>query len=390
MLFGTTLTRFRVIKQSVKFAKKKYSHKGGSTGNLKRHLKDAHVAVRLEEVRHEEEEGTSSTAAAPTSASGPGLSSTAAAPTRSSASATTPTSTTTTPTTTTTTTSTTTTITTTTASSTRQRRAQSNLTNFVSRPIGPLGQKQLDIQLAKMIAHDFQPYSIVEDAGFRGFVKLLNPSYILPSRKTLSTKIVPEFYQSIFQKVQDSMDKAESVCLTTDCWTSRTSTSFMAVTCHFVNEDFELVSFLLDCILLEDRHTGDYLAKKLMQCAIEWNIDDKVAACVTDGVANIVKAMAKKDQGGTGWPHAICFAHMLNLVVQHGIAKLKDSVDKVKAIVAFFHKSSTATTKLNQIQIEKRIPIPLRLKQESPTRWNSMLHMLRRILEIQDSVINQL
>ena len=257
-------------KAKCKHCKKTYSHKGGSTGNLKRHIKDAHVTVRLEEVR--DEEGTSSTAA-PTSASGPGLSSTP--PRRSSAPATTPTTTTTTTTTptTTTTTTTTTTITTTTASSTRQRRAQGNLTHFVSRPIGPLGQKQLDDQLAKMIARDFQPYTIVEDAGFRAFTKLLNPSYTLPSRKTLSNKIVPDLYQTIFEKVQDSVDQAESVCLTTDCWTSRTSTSFMAVTCHFVNEEFELVSYLLDCILLEDRHTGDYLAKKLLQCAIEWNID---------------------------------------------------------------------------------------------------------------------
>ena len=258
--------------------------------------------------------------------------------------------------------------------------------HFVQRPIDPLSQKRMDDALARMIAKDFQPYSIVEDAGFRSFCKELNPSYTLPSRKTLSTKIIPELYQRSFQKVMDSVDKAEKICLTTDCWTSRTTTSLMAVTCHFVNEDFEMVSYLLDCLMLTQSHTAEYLKQKLQQVATDWNIEDKIAACVTDGAANIVKALAKKKDGGLGWPHAICFAHTLNLIVQNGIGAVRPTVDKVKAIVQYFHRSTKASDKLKEQQ-KSSGKEELRLKQECPTRWNSMLFMLKRFIEMKEPVI---
>lgn len=60
----------------------------------------------------------------------------------------------------------------------------------VATPGDPLRQRALDEMLAKMIAQDFQPYSIIEDTGFQQFTKELNPHYVMPSRKTLSNTII--------------------------------------------------------------------------------------------------------------------------------------------------------------------------------------------------------
>ncbi|KAJ8884946.1 hypothetical protein PR048_011142 [Dryococelus australis] len=46
-----------------------------------------------------------------------------------------------------------------------------------------------------MIALDFQPYSIVEDQGFRSLIATLEPKYVLPSRKQFPAKIIPELYR---------------------------------------------------------------------------------------------------------------------------------------------------------------------------------------------------
>ncbi|KAI3369500.1 hypothetical protein L3Q82_007714 [Scortum barcoo] len=68
---------------------------------------------------------------------------------------------------------------------------------------------------------------------------------------------------------------------------------------------------------------------------------------------------------------------------------MKPTVDKVKAIVEFFHRSTTATEKLKSTQ--RRMGVPeLKLKQECVTRWNSTFHMLKRILESKDGVISTL
>ncbi|XP_016970923.1 E3 SUMO-protein ligase ZBED1-like [Drosophila rhopaloa] len=52
----------------------------------------------------------------------------------------------------------------------------------------------LDMALMGMIAKDIQPFSIVEDEGFRKFVKLLDPRYTLPSRTTLQDVKMKNMY----------------------------------------------------------------------------------------------------------------------------------------------------------------------------------------------------
>ena len=197
----------------------------------------------------------------------------------------------------------------------------------------------MDEVLAKMIAQDLQRYSIVEDPGFRQFTNELNPHYILPSRKTLSNTIMPELYRRTHEEIEQKVRRVQAVCLTMDCWTSRTTTSFMSVTCHFI-DDYKMVSVLLDCFEMSERHTADNLSEQLVRVAREWGIADKVVACVSDNASNVVKAIQN-----TGWPHLFCFAHTLNLIVHSGINAIK-KVDKVKAILEYLHKSTVATDKL--------------------------------------------
>lgn len=46
--------------------------------------------------------------------------------------------------------------------------------------------------IAQMIARDLQPYSIVDDRGFRDVLKAAEPRYVMPARKTFSQEIIPK------------------------------------------------------------------------------------------------------------------------------------------------------------------------------------------------------
>jgi len=46
-----------------------------------------------------------------------------------------------------------------------------------------------------MLSKDFQPFSIVEDVGFKNFIKLLDPRYDLPSRRTLTDVLLNRQYE---------------------------------------------------------------------------------------------------------------------------------------------------------------------------------------------------
>lgn len=251
------------------------------------------------------------------------------------------------------------------------QRTQSSISPFVSNAsMTPAKQNKIDEKLAILIAQDFQPFSIVEDSGFRGYAQALNPSYVPPSRKTLSKKILPRLYEREYSALKERVKKATEVCLTTDCWTARTTTSFMSVTCHFI-EDYKMVACLLDCFEFSDRHTSENLADELKRVVNEWDIESKVVCCVTDNAANITKAIRLLK-----WTHHPCLAHTINLVVRDALKVVKLTIDKVKVIVEYFHKSTTATEKLKSTQHQMNIP-EQRLKQDCITRWNSTFYMLK-------------
>ena len=164
--------------------------------------------------------------------------------------------------------------------------------------------------------------------------------YTIPSRKTLSKSLIPQLYESTQASVWERVQKATAVCLTTDCWTSRVTTSYMSVTCHFI-EDFSMSSCLLDCFEFSDRHTSENLAEELLRVAREWQVDGKVVCCVSDNAANITKAMKMFK-----WTYHLCLAHTINLIVRDALKVMKPTVDKVKAAVEHFHRSSVGAEKL--------------------------------------------
>ncbi|XP_069014935.1 uncharacterized protein [Embiotoca jacksoni] len=45
-------------------------------------------------------------------------------------------------------------------------------------------KEELDEALVSMIVKDTQPFSIVDDVGFRAFVSKLDPNYVLPTRQS--------------------------------------------------------------------------------------------------------------------------------------------------------------------------------------------------------------
>lgn len=165
---------------------------------------------------------------------------------------------------------------------------------------------------------------------------------------------------------------AEQIALTTDTWTSCTTDSYLAITAHFLNTEFELKSFLFDCCKLNLSHTAENLRNHILRITKEWKIEKKICAVVTDNAANIKAAIRL-----TGWAHLPCFAHTLNLVIQSSLKEITDVQLKVKSIVEYFHRSTNAMEKLNVLQRQMNASeTPLKLKMDVATRWNSTYYII--------------
>ena len=249
-------------------------------------------------------------------------------------------------------------------------------------------KQAIDEAVIEMIVRDMQPFSVVEDKGFRNLVKTLDPRYQLPSRKTITTVSLPQLYLKERTRVSKVLKEADAVSLTTDIWTSRRTQSYITVTAHALGADWTLKSFILDTARMTEAHTARNIKTELEDIMSSWDIKDKVFAIVTDNASNMVAAVGLMDIH-----HIPCFAHTLNLVVIDSLKELTGfsaTRKKVKAIATYFHMSVKASEELCNAQKSDGFDTPLKLINEVETRWNSTFFMLERIAKLHTSVTTAL
>lgn len=242
-------------------------------------------------------------------------------------------------------------------------------------------KKQIDEKVLQLVTQDLQPFSIVEDKGFKNYSKALNPSYTLPSRKTLSDTLLPGKFEVIKEKTKNLLQNVKSVTITTDCWTSCNNDGFIAVTSHFIDDNFIPKSALLEVGLCNERHTSKNLANELIRITTEWDVQNKILLAISDNAANIKKTILEELQ----WNHLGCIAHTINLIVQDALKPAENIVKKTSDIVSHFKRSVVAKNKLDFYQ-QQNGKQPKKLKQSVVTRWNSVYYMLTRIKEVQEEL----
>ena len=244
--------------------------------------------------------------------------------------------------------------------------------------------------VAAYIVGDLRPLSVVEGQGFKAMVETLEPRYHLPGRTHFSNTVIPQLYDESVLKVKASLSSATVVALTTDGWTSRATESYVTITSSHITPDWKLQNFVLQTRAMPESHTGIHIAGVIREAMAEWGLPGN-PPLVTDNAANMVVAA----QHLNSKPHIGCFAHCLNLAAQKAlkIDTVSRLLAKVRKIVGFFHRSTTAAAILkSKIRLLGLGDVnkELKLIQDVPTRWNSAADMLERYLYLQPAVYSTL
>lgn len=244
---------------------------------------------------------------------------------------------------------------------------------------------ELHYAIAQMIAVDNQPYSFVEDEGFRNLMLKAQPQYKVPCREYFKQTIIPKMYAQCKEEVESMLLPSECLSITSDMWTNSVNKdSFISFTAHWIDNDYNYKHIVLNARHFPGSHNSENISRMLNNMIMEWNLKNKIYLVIRDSGSNIVKGV--KD---TNLKSESCFLHNLHLIVTDALNSqraVKDIIATGRRIVGHFNHSSLACSRFKQIQEEQLHVTPKMLLQDISTRWNSTYYMLNRLLELKNAI----
>lgn len=235
--------------------------------------------------------------------------------------------------------------------------------------------------LARFICEDMRPVNLLYGAGFQSFIRELEPRYQIPCPRTMSGKIA-KLYDYTKSELRERL-RGEKLALTTDGWSSLATESYVTVTAHFIDANWELRNVVLDTSELQAAHTATNVSKCIASILQDYNIEDSVLAITTDNALNYINAVERH----LCIPDIPCMAHTLNLAARKGLAQrsVATAVNRLKAAAQHF-KTSTTDSYLLEAKQKLLGFKPLQLINDCPTRWNSTYEMICRAVDQQAPV----
>lgn len=152
---------------------------------------------------------------------------------------------------------------------------------------------------------------------------------------------VPSLYHKTLLLVKDKLSWAQTIAITTDGWTSRAAQSYITIATHFKNSEWNIESCVLQTHPLFEAHTGVNIVGVLTEAFAKWGI--KLAhghvPITSDNAAGMGVAAVEAGMK----PHIKCFAHDNSGGTTGSENKSSTATGKIRRVVNFFHKSSTAS-----------------------------------------------
>jgi hypothetical protein len=188
--------------------------------------------------------------------------------------------------------------------------------------------------------------------------------------------------EEICNYLQQSTSK---VSLTMDMWTSISALGILAVTIHFINDDWQFEHFVLDVLYIPSPHDAPIIKNAVLEIANELHMANRLIGITTDNEAKMIAATHQigENLGLPTFNHYRCTAHVLNLIVKAALDTdiIPLPIKKLRAFISTIRNSPKQMDKLKEyFRIEDtdfKAPLP-----DITTRWNYTYYMIERALEI--------
>ncbi|KAM0917944.1 hypothetical protein ACQ4PT_009338 [Festuca glaucescens] len=163
----------------------------------------------------------------------------------------------------------------------------------------------------------------------------------------------------------------------------------MAVTAHYIDDSWNLKSFLMRFACVPCPHSAEVICEALYECLVEWHLERKISTVTLDNCTSNDKAMVilpdKLDTSSLMLDgqllHMRCAAHILNLIVKDGMSVLEQGIERLRDSVAFWSATPKRHEKFEKMAKTLNIEYNKRLTLDCKTRWNSTYIMISIALQ---------
>ncbi|KAA8519967.1 hypothetical protein F0562_014223 [Nyssa sinensis] len=229
-----------------------------------------------------------------------------------------------------------------------------------------------------IIRHNY-PFMFVEHEGIRDFHSFLNPTVKPITRNTAKFDVL-KLYKREKDKLKHVIESIPSrICLTSDLWSSIATDGYLALTAHYVDENWILQKKILSFHHMPPPHSGPILVEKVIHLLKEWGIEKKVFSLTldnakyNDGLIDVLKRHLSLTDTlfcGGEFFHVRCGAHILNLIVQAGLKVIDEAVNKIRESVKYVRGSEGRKIKFAECIAQLSLSCSKKVCQDVPTRWN--------------------
>jgi len=130
----------------------------------------------------------------------------------------------------------------------------------------------------------------------------------------LSQTLVPEMYSKVMSCVSRLVDVVPYVSITTDLWSSQALDSYISLTGHRINGNWEHKEGCFHAQPFNERHTGEDIKSIVTQCVKKWQLAEKLHLVLRGNGRNFVVGLRDANITNVGR-----LAHTLQLVVNEGV-----------------------------------------------------------------------
>lgn len=152
-------------------------------------------------------------------------------------------------------------------------------------------QARINLSIAKnLIIKCNLPFSMVENASFRDFMKDIAPKWKPISSRKLKTDIIVSMKDRVHKIIYDQLEKVSDLTLTIDAWSDRRGRGFLGVTCHFIDEEMIPQAMLIEFVRMKSPHSSETIFRYTDSILDKFNIKHKIYKIITDNASTMIKA----------------------------------------------------------------------------------------------------